>query len=300
MNRNELILLGAVVALTFAGPGRADTVEVEANGSIQAAVDAAVSGDTILIRRGTYSENVTLSGRTDLTIVARGATLRSADGADAALTIERCDGIRVMGLRIDAGSGGGVDVVDSDDVTISRNRITVDAGVGIEAHGCTRLRIARNVLATTGASAIDVEADAGSRGAGAVIVRNRVVRSGGDGIVVSGVAALVRRNRVTHCGDDGIVAAAVGVHVVANVVVGTGDDGIVVDGSEGAVRANVVRQAAGLAIAIDGTAIVAVGNRPDDAAPAILDEPQKYDDGGMVVCPDGGVAPGACPPTSGE
>lgn len=310
MNRNQLVILGTVAAASFAGPVRADTIRVEANGSIQAAVDAAASGDTIVIPRGTYRENVKLSGRSDLRIVARGATLHGADGADAAFLIEGCRDIRVSGLRIEAESGGGVEIRDSDDVTIARNRIAVGAGAAIEADGCARLRVARNVLATSGACAIHVEADAGTDGSGAVIVRNRVVRSGGDGIFVTGGAALVRGNRVTHCGDDGVVVAAVGATITANIVVGTGGDGILVEGTDNSVSANVVRRATATAIRIEGSSISVFANRPDAASgsdgaspPAdapVVDAQVRYDDGGMVLCPDGTVAPGSCPPKGGD
>ena len=44
------------------------TITVHAGGSIQAAINSAANGDTIFIENGTYSDQIEISGRSNLII----------------------------------------------------------------------------------------------------------------------------------------------------------------------------------------------------------------------------------------
>ena len=88
---------------------------------IQDAVDAAVSGDTIVVETGTYAEDVVLSSGTTLDIVGIGATLtpstRGFDASNATLTVE--------GLVFDgAGLADYAVRCDDCDVTVRNAEIT--------------------------------------------------------------------------------------------------------------------------------------------------------------------------------
>jgi pectin methylesterase-like acyl-CoA thioesterase len=68
--------LAALALLATAGPAsaHASTVVVGPGDSIQAAVDAAVPGQTIVVLRGTYRENVVIS-KDGITLRGHGARL---------------------------------------------------------------------------------------------------------------------------------------------------------------------------------------------------------------------------------
>jgi parallel beta-helix repeat protein len=97
--------------------------------SIQAAVNAANSGDTISVAPGTYQESVTIS--TPLTLVGAGAdsTTIDAAGADNAVHIST-DGVWLQGFTIKGSRLDGV-LVNGKDATIMNNTITQNASLVI-------------------------------------------------------------------------------------------------------------------------------------------------------------------------
>ncbi len=71
----------AVVAVTMGGTAVADIINVGPGDSIQAAIDAAVDGDEIVVFPGTYFETINFLGKA--------ITLRSSDGAGVTPTWSR-------------------------------------------------------------------------------------------------------------------------------------------------------------------------------------------------------------------
>jgi len=70
--------------------------------SIQSAVNAAASGDKILILDNTYVENVSISSKTNITLEGKGYD----SYIQGALTISSSTGILVQGVRIGTGASG--------------------------------------------------------------------------------------------------------------------------------------------------------------------------------------------------
>jgi len=107
--------------LLLALPVGAATLSVDASGSgaytaIQDAVDAAVSGDTITVASGTYTECVDLGGR-DLDIQGAGADLVTIDGAGAcAYTVTAAAGedLILSGVELVNTAYAGLQIVGGD------------------------------------------------------------------------------------------------------------------------------------------------------------------------------------------
>ena len=111
--------------------------------TIQAAIDAATTGNTISIAAGTYVENVSIDAKTNLTIQGVGASTIIEPASGIGFAIKNSDGITIKKLKIhttgtnahgiwipgDANSYG-----DSDNITIQDNTIVIDgASTGIYA-----------------------------------------------------------------------------------------------------------------------------------------------------------------------
>ena len=94
-------------ALAFAlltTPAYAATLKVPADHeTIAAAVAAAEDGDTILVVRGSYDENVLLDGFTGINLKGRGNPVINVQRNGACLEIRNCVGVRsrlLWGVRL--------------------------------------------------------------------------------------------------------------------------------------------------------------------------------------------------------
>ena len=152
-----------------------------AHRTIQAAITAASSGDTISIRAGTYDEAVDTAGK-DLILQGAGtASVRIQGAADEALNIDEGETVTVRGLTL-RDSGQGAEVRGStaffDDVVFSGNRgIVAGAGLGAFAGAAVTL---------TDCSLVG-NAATGSYNGGGLHVDSSVVHL--DGVLIEGNAA---------------------------------------------------------------------------------------------------------------
>jgi parallel beta-helix repeat protein len=153
-----LVVATTVVMLAGMAPARADVIHVRPGESIQAAVDAASPGDTILVSRATYAESVSIT-KNNITIIGGGA---SDDGSvlvppatpDGVCSTDVQDmngfcmfgdfgsgtpvtGTTIKGFKVAGFSGFGIFGVLSNDHTITGNLAQDNAGYGIACFVCS-------------------------------------------------------------------------------------------------------------------------------------------------------------------
>jgi nitrous oxidase accessory protein NosD len=168
----------AVAALTFASPASANTHVVHPGESIQAAVDAALPGDTVLVKPGTYRESVTI--RTDgLTLHAQGSvTLQPPRYGSSDCYLPNLDvGICVSPAALSAGSGSYTRRVR--DVTIAGFRVVGFEGNGVFGYRTVNLTVSHVAAADNTAYGI-----ASFEGIGTTFTRNEVSGSHDAGIYI--------------------------------------------------------------------------------------------------------------------
>jgi nitrous oxidase accessory protein NosD len=160
-----LVLLA--VPLAAAAPARAGTV-VRPAGSIQAAVDAAAPGDTIVVR-GTHRENVAV-GTDGITLRGIGAVLEppAVPAANACFdpgvegesvhgicvsgdidfetggVARYVKGVSVTGFTVRGFTGNGITAAAAHDVTIAGNLVQGNGDGGLAAIGSTGVRMRAN------------------------------------------------------------------------------------------------------------------------------------------------------------
>ena len=151
--------------------------------SIQAALDAARRGDRIVVRAGTYAEQLTVS--TDgIDLVGLGAVIvppatttantctdLAGAGTEAGICVtgvgvelaefvaehrkvlsvgEPVRNVSITGFDVRGASGPDIAIVGADRAVVSRNRLTDGAQYGVLAAGSRATRISHNVVSSTG------------------------------------------------------------------------------------------------------------------------------------------------------
>ena len=290
-------LILAVALAAFSPLAQADTLKVpQDHESIQAAVDAAVAGDTVVISAGNYDENVLVpAGKDGLTITGKGKVFINAQGVSdsdgdgdgirieshdvtlSKLTIRHAEG---AGVRATVGGGDGASFLSG--LTIEKVRVIngVGAGLDVQADDCTVTHcvFAGNGVGGGGGNGLRIV------GANARVIKTQVLNDGdagiqitgddavvdactvsaiedGDGIHISGERATVRKCSVSIIDLIGIHVGEGSGHLVENNrVETTSDHGLCVQGDDSVVQKNGVRSTCSDAVVLYGDGLRVASN----------------------------------------
>jgi len=231
------VLLTLVLLLSFslvtAAPAAAADITVGSSGdhaTIQAAIDAASPGDTIIVAGGTYTE--------DLTVNIANLTLKSESGAGST-TIQLVDGVGIdiqggaSDFTLGGASGEGFTILNGaattfniqlanapSDVEISHNTINTvgnaSMGISVGAAGASGLIISNN--------SFTAEAGDGSIWGPNVVdvtVSNNTLIGGAYAIQFSGVTGTISNNTISASSGSGAI-------VISN---GAGTSGLTISGN---------------------------------------------------------------------
>jgi parallel beta-helix repeat protein len=242
------IALAAAALIAAALPAAAETIHVSPGpGSpIQDAVNSAQNGDVILIGKGTYRENVSVTAFTNLTLQAEGKVTLDGDFEEAdddVLSITSCSGVSVIGIRFRNAGDDGIDSRYCEDLAV-RECTFLDAGdCGIEDITSSGFVVEDCVFARCGwGLAISYNNGTGTSG---IEVRDSVFKKMGSyGIDFNGHDAIVENNRFVAAAEAIKVAnggAWTGALISGNRIAGSATVGINLNGGQHDVVGNTLR-----------------------------------------------------------
>jgi Right handed beta helix region/Abnormal spindle-like microcephaly-assoc'd, ASPM-SPD-2-Hydin len=215
------------MSLLTVGSAAATVIHVPADQpTIQAGINAATNGDTVLVSPGTYIENINFNGKAITVASAKGPKVTIIDGQqrDSVVIFSNKETVTsiLAGFTIQNGyattyiTGGGISMQFSSAATITGNIITANQGClggGIYGQGGTPV-ITKNVISKNSTTCgngsgggIELDATYGPQIIGNVIENNTAPTGGGGGIELEGLfaPAVVSNNIIqgNHAGSQG-------------------------------------------------------------------------------------------------
>lgn len=187
----------ALLALALlSAPAAADTLKVPAQfATIAAAEAAAADGDTIVVAKGTYAENVIVDVP-NLTLVGKGAVI-DGEYADPCLEVV-ADGVTVRGFTLVNGTDG--IFASGAGITIENCRVYSCSGSGINVEGAPATIRRNSVEGCVGTGITYLHSLPGA----GLVERNVCSNNGGDGLAITGDDLVVSRNTCEGNEGDGI------------------------------------------------------------------------------------------------
>lgn len=236
--------------------------------TIQAAVDAAVTGDTIEIAAATYGEFVTIPAGTDnLIISAAGAIIDGTGLSGDALTI-LANGITIEGLTLqnlpDMGFVVGDDVmVIPSGTTLQGVRVFGANGDCVKLRGADTTLISGSTFSSCGSEAIDGTVGPDSAGSDGLTVEKSIMIFGDDGCIdLEGDDGRIVSSKFDFCEDDPCIDVVGNNAVVeGNKLSGCDGPAVDVDGDNAVVQKNKARNCDGTAIDVSGANPTVIKNK---------------------------------------
>ncbi|WP_410509446.1 NosD domain-containing protein [Methanosarcina hadiensis] len=137
MLRLATLLVGIMMFTAVSGTGNAAEIIVESGGSIQNAVSSANSGDVIIVKPGTYTENIRITATQDLVIRSESGkpedTIITAKSSTTSVFYTEVNNITISGFKITgagSSSAAGVYLVRCSNCTVTGNDLS-DNYIGI-------------------------------------------------------------------------------------------------------------------------------------------------------------------------
>lgn len=228
--------------------------------SIQAALDAATSGDTILVRSGVYNETLTVPlGKRRLRLIGEGPGKTVLDGTG----LGPVDGISVQealttveGFTIRHFEANGVTVA-SDDNVLRHNEVAANGGSGLALDGSRNL-IEMNHMRENASHGVEV-----LNGGYNFLVGNRIAANSAHGVLIhpTGSNALVMENEVLTNGESGISVSGNASWLIGNRTRENHSAGIEIRGAEGVLLfANTSIENTGSGVAVTATGFLMLKN----------------------------------------
>lgn len=212
-----------VVLLALTAPALAADINVPGDyATIQAAIDAAVSGDRVLVAAGIYSEHITL--KSGVVVRGAGAATTTIDGGGAGNVVYAGPGVdvstRLTGFSITHGDYG-VYCNGASPVVVN-NIIFMNLHDGIFNDNGSSPLIRNNIIFTNGADGIQ-----NKDGSSPTITGNQIETSGDDGIDNDEECSpTITNNTIRWIADDGISTVQSSPLISGNTIEDCGGDGI--------------------------------------------------------------------------
>ena len=227
--RSSLTLVPLVLASIFTSQTMVAQNTINVPGgqpTIQAGINAAINGDTVLVAPGTYFENINFNGKAITVTSSAGAAQTIIDGGGKAsvVTFSSGEGINsaLNGFTVQNGAagyaGGGLDINGASPTitnnTIQNNKACAEGGGIAVGNGSPVIQgntIQNNTQSScsggSGGGGIALLGASGTRVIGNVIMNNSWPSGYGGGISMNGAGSVLVQNNViagnTATGPDG-------------------------------------------------------------------------------------------------
>jgi parallel beta-helix repeat protein len=240
------VLLGATFVALTATSARADTLKVPKQfATIQAAVDAAVADDVVVVSKGTYAP-FSVVGKSGVTVKGKGHPVIDGGAADAPIVVvDGCSDVLLRGLTVSNGANRGIEVTNSTSITISKCRIEDVDLEGIYLGGDFH-RVEKTRITGTGGAGIALDDDSSD----VWLDKNRLT----DTVVAvsfRGNGHLATRNRILNSHSDGFLIVATNCDVEKNIFDGVVDDALDVEGDDSVFWKNTIKHVGSNGIAVE-------------------------------------------------